>query len=148
MTTETTWLTTADGKVHFPVLKAFTFLMPLIHKRADGVERHMPNERRFEKGDHVLDPTKEVDQQVLAHPWISRDFADGAIEAPHLTRARLEREAADAKAQQERRAALLADAAASLARSTVTSESAAVSGAAVEDELNTPLNQPKKARVK
>lgn len=141
MTVETPWLKTTEGRVRFPVLKRFTFLAPIVHARGDGVHMITPRERHFDKGEHLLDPASEADAQVLAHPWIWRDFADGAVESPDRTCVRVEREAAEAKVQHERRQALLAEAAIALDRSIVQAKGTADAGADVEDELNTPLNQ-------
>jgi hypothetical protein len=141
---ETKWLTTAEGKIHFPVVKGFTFLMPVV--RNDGIQLITSRERRFEKGDHVLDPANPEDAQVLSHPWIARDLADGAVESPEVTRARLEQEAEQARIRKERTDALLAEAAVVLERSVRSAQGTADVGADVEDDLNTPLNQMRVGR--
>jgi phage terminase large subunit len=57
------------------------------------------SERRFIRGEHVLDPENPEDAAVLAHPWIRDTYADGAIENPQQAADRNAREAAEAERQ-------------------------------------------------
>lgn len=141
MANKTQWLTTADGKIRLTVLKQFDFNVPVKQVRNDGVDLITSNSRRFLKGTHLLDPQVPEDAAVLAHPWVHQYFADGHIENPNVTCERLERESAAAKAEDERRAQLQAEADQILDRSTVAAASQAISSEDMQAELNTPLNQ-------
>jgi hypothetical protein len=79
--------------VKINVLRPFTFTM-----RAVG---RMPVESHFPKGEH------EIDEEMAAHPFISKYFADGCIETPAQTQARVTApliEAADADENPQARA--------------------------------------------
>lgn len=92
-------MSVSEGPVTINVLRPFLFCTP------HGVRG--AHSRRFVKGEHVLDPTDPEDAAVLAHPWISRDFADGAIETPAQAVERRAREVAEAeRAQAAARAAV------------------------------------------
>ena len=92
--TETQWLRTADGLVRSLVVKAFQF-----NVRA-GVARG------FTVGEHLLDPNDPEDAAVLAHRSINTDFADGHIERPEATLARLQAAEAAAAERAARQAAV------------------------------------------
>lgn len=141
---EMKWLM-SKGRVRLPVLKAFTFNTP-VHIKGNGMQQILPDERRFVAGEHLLDPADPADAAVLAHPFICRDLADGYIEHPQVTSARLEQETRAAEERQRQREALLIEARASLDRATVTGESAHLAGEDIQDELDTPLNQPRRRR--
>jgi hypothetical protein len=101
---ETPWFRTAEGLVRLNVLKQFSFSFPAQHGR----------QRRFAKGEHLLDPQGAEDAAILAHPWIARDFADGHIESPQRTRDRLEADLAATDAVRKRQQLLLGETAAAL----------------------------------
>lgn len=61
-------------------------------------------QRRFGKGEHMLNPADPADAAFLAHPWIE-GFADGMIENPEQAAERLAREARE---QEQCRAAAAA----------------------------------------
>jgi hypothetical protein len=94
---DTPWFRTAEGRVRLFVLREFRFIFP--DQRA----------RRFDAGEHVLDPADADDAAVLAHPWVARDFADGHVEPPQRTLARLEAAATAAAADLQRQAATRAE---------------------------------------
>jgi hypothetical protein len=72
------WFRTEQGLVRLIVVKQFNFTF----------KRQPP--RRFAVGEHLLDPKKPEDAEILAHEWICEQFADGHIESPQKTRERLE----------------------------------------------------------
>jgi hypothetical protein len=138
--TKTPWLRAGDGRVRLIVLKMFYFL-----QKVGGTNSTTGRERKFEVKEHLLDPNNADDAAVLAHPWVHRDFCDGFIESPAATRARVEREAA---AEAERTAAaqrrieiLTREADAAFGHAVRHAQQQGAAGAAVADELNTPLNQ-------
>jgi hypothetical protein len=143
---ETTWLRTPDGRVRINVLKSFLFLHKEVLMTAEGVERISARAtRQFAPGEHLLDPKVPDDAEVLAHPWISEQFADGHIESPQKTRERLEAEAAVATAaaavKETNRERLLAEAEAAFAGVQRAAERAARRGDELRSDLDTPLNQ-------
>ena len=143
------WPRTPDGRVRLFVTKTFFF----VTKGANG----QAEQRRFEgppptlsgapplPAEHLLDPEDPRDAAFLAHPWICQDFADGCVESPHQTRARLATEEAEAAARARRLAALQRETAMYTSRNTAAllSQGAAQhqSGGNLQDELNRPLNQ-------
>lgn len=111
------------------VLKPFTFSRP------PGKAQKLPTEQKFEPGE------REIDNEMAAHPWIEKDFADGAIESPAQARARLE--AAKAGAEQAARDAEVAkaQAEATFARVSAAASQTASQNKETEKELNTPVNE-------
>lgn len=144
--TETSWVRTKEGLVRFPVLKPFTFLVPVHRHREGGLTSITSNERRFVVGEYLLNEENADDAVLLGHVWIHRDFADGCVENPNRTRERLTRESASAKAEDERRASLLKEAEKALGQAEVMAENQRQAGQDVEDDLNRPLNQPRQAK--
>jgi hypothetical protein len=145
-TATTQWLRTPEGRVRLPVLKPFNFIHRIETVRADGMSSILGRERKFSKGEHVLDESNVDDAEVLAHPWVSRDLADGAIESPERTAARLKAEEEKNAAEVKRREQLQAEADAALERAQVAAEKQGEAGANVQSDLDTPLNQPRGRR--
>lgn len=143
---KTQWILTEEGKVRLRVLRGFFFNTPINTSRPHGIDLIMPDVRRFDKGDHLLDPTNPADALVLDHTWIDQHFADGAVESPDVTRMRLQQEADAANVRRVQVEALQAEATAALARTTSASQSSTSSAEDIQDELNTPLNQPRRTR--
>lgn len=141
----TDWLKTPQGFTRLVVLRPFFFNIPQHRKGGPGgAETITGKQRHFTKGEHFLDPKENPeDAAVLDHRWINEDFADGSIERPDATRARLEAEVQAARAVQERHAQLQRDAEIALAREQVHAEASGQVGEDLESELNTPLNQPR-----
>jgi hypothetical protein len=144
---EAKWLTTEDGKVRLPVLRPFTFVIPVDHKRVDGTQLLTGRERKFAVGEALLDPVHNAeDALILAHPWVCDHFADGHIERPERTRERVAEEERRTKAEEARREALRKEAEAALARAEAAAENAGTAGDALQNELDTPINQPRGRR--
>ena len=141
-----TWLQSPEGFVRLQVLKPFLFIHRVVSERDDGMTLMNGRERRFTVGEHLLDPGNKDDAEVLNHPWVFRDMADGQIEHPDATRKRLAEEEVRNKAEEERRKRLREEAEAALARTEVAAENAGQAGRDVQGELDTPLNQPRGRR--
>lgn len=77
--------------VKITVLRPFTFT-----SRAVG---RMPIERHFPRGEH------EIDEEMAAHPFISKYFADGCIETPAQAKARATAITTESPAEEENPAA-------------------------------------------
>lgn len=112
------------------VTRPFTFSYPL--GRGEKVAR----EKLFPIGDH------EVDDEIAKHPWIARDFADGCIETPAQAQERAQAAAIVASKAQDDADYWKAHAEAAMRRA----ESLSLvqthgDAAALERELNTPINQ-------
>jgi hypothetical protein len=141
MTSEIPWPRSADGRVRLNVLKHFSFI------HMDGMTSQV-HQRKFEPGELVLDPEKPEDAVMLAHPWICEQFADGHIESPDQTRARLKAEEARHAEVRERQQALLREAEMLSGRMRAAMESQAraqgQAGDDLQSELDTPLNQPRR----
>jgi hypothetical protein len=133
------WFRAADGRARLFVLKPFYF-------QKEGVT--LPgNPRKFETGEHLLDPKDWRDAAVLAHPWICEQFADGDIESPAKTRARFEAVVARDEEREQRQRALLRETEMHNARMCAAMKSQhqaqGQTGADLQSELDTPLNQPR-----
>lgn len=133
----TPWLRTADGRIRLLVLRTFHF----VYKEAGSAQ---VRQRKFEPGEHLLDPEAPGNTELLAHPWIT-SYADGAIESPPETLARLQAEAAKASEVHERQQALLRETEVMTARTIAALGSQGrgqdQAGEDLQTELNTPLNQ-------
>ena len=135
--TATNWLRLADGRVRLLVIRPFSFVF---REQGSG----QIQQRKFTTGEYLLDPGVPENTQLLAHPWIN-DFADGAIESPAQTLARLEADEVKQAEGRERQEALLRE------TQMLTRRSIAALGAQgraqnqagddLYDELNRPLNE-------
>ncbi len=116
-------------------------LRPFVYSTKPSPGHKLPTERRFARGHHEI----ADDDPMLRDPWITKHFADGAIETPEAAaeRARLLVEKADADAAEARRVQASADAA--LARAGSANPATKVNYAEHERALNTPVNELKGA---
>lgn len=136
------WITDKDGRVRFFVLKPFKFNVPVKNTHTpEGINLTVPNTRSFVRGEYFLNPDDESDAAVLGHHWIYNDLADGAVEHPDKTLARLQAEADAAVIQAQQRQELLTNAKIALQRTQAQAAKTSKSGRAQTDELDTPLNQ-------
>jgi hypothetical protein len=69
------------------VLKPFVFSRPATEGRSA-----FPRHQSFAPGNDGKGRDYEIDDAMAKHPWIAEDFADGAIERPEDTQARLIKE--------------------------------------------------------
>lgn len=111
------------------VLRPFVFSTP-----AKQGSNGPGDEKMFTVGEH------EVSDDFLAHPWIRDTYAEGKIEAPHQTRARVEKELADAQQAVAESQAATAAAEASFARLKAAEPGVTASAEEIQEELNTPVN--------
>lgn len=123
------------------VLKPFVFTFPPKSRREKLATelKVVPNRDPVTK-DWV--PTeRELPDEVAEHEWVSQQFADGAIERPEKTQARME--AAAEKHKEEAAAAqkIIEQAQAALARMTKTAEATQVREEDLTRELETPVSQ-------
>jgi type II secretory pathway pseudopilin PulG len=87
-------------------------------------------------------PTEvEIPDEMAAHPWITRDFADNAIESPARTKARHEKIAAESEKAKAEAARAIREAEDAMRRATGAAQTLAQQDAKVVDDLNTPINQ-------
>ena len=128
------WLRTADGRVRLLVLRAFSFVY---REKGSGQVR----QRKFEPGEHLLDPEAPGNTELLAHPWINT-YADGAIESPQETVARLRAEAERAAEVNERQQALLRETEVMTRRSLAALGSQGVAQDQAGNDLYTELHRP------
>jgi hypothetical protein len=84
---------------------------------------------------------REVPDEVAADPWITKYFADGCIEKPEQTAARLQK--TNAQKQQEIDAAqrIIDQAEAAFKRATATADTTQVRNEDLDQALNTPVNE-------
>jgi len=143
--TETQWLRTQEGLVRLIILKQFNFIHKVEHPGINGATWTAGKHRKFEVREHFLDPDDREDAEVLTHPWICEQFADGCVESPEQTRARVQvearQEAERSAAAQKRFEAVQREADLALQATIRAAQSEA---AAIEDSqsaLNTPLNK-------
>jgi hypothetical protein len=107
------------------VLKPFMFSSPA------QPGQKLTTERFFGPGEH------EVDDDFLLHPWIRDTNAEGRIESPAQTKARIEKQVADAKAATIEADIATANANAAFARIKAAEPGAKASAKEIEAELNT-----------
>ena len=118
-------------------MQTINVLRPFVFSRMIG-ESKRAQEIKFTPGLH------EVDDDVAAHPYISKLFADGRIESPAETKERLEKAAA-IKSESDAKAAVQADRAAkAYARIVAVASDGKESAQEVERALNTPVGQLKR----
>jgi len=143
--TNTQWLRTPEGLVRLVVLRQFNFIYKVEHRGAGGIITTAGRHRKFEVREHFLNPADREDAEVLNHPWICEQFADGCIEPPEQTRARVQVEAqqeAERSAASQRRFEEVQREADRAFENTVRAvNSQAAAGADLQRELNTPINQ-------
>jgi hypothetical protein len=97
----------------------------------------LAREKLFSVGAH------EVDDDIYNHPYIRDHFADGKIERPEVTQARLAAQLAKVEADNKEAAIVTAKANAAFARLKAAQPEAKASAADIERELNTPVSQLK-----
>lgn len=132
---------------HVIVLRPFVFTYPAKDKRQKlATELKITPDRDPITKDWA--PTeRELSDEIADHPWIREHHADGCIEHPEKTKARMDEVAEKRAAETKAAAKIIADAEAALAR--------AGRGAAavkpilegdLERELDTPVNELQAAR--
>lgn len=136
------WIKTEQGLVRFVVLKAFFLNFARVNRLSDGTERITSDTRHFLRGTTLLDPNDPRDAAVINHSWIAETFADGHVERPEQTRARLEVEVRNAEVQTAHHAQILRDAKASLDREVAAAQGRALHTRALDADLNRPLTPP------
>lgn len=120
------------------VLRKFRFQYPLVTRG----EMIAPGEERwFEKGDNLLDPEDPRDAFVLNHTWIRDHLADGKIEHPKDTMARLAALAENAKHKAAATRAAIQQAENALLQHASVTHKNEVAADAFLREMNTPINQ-------
>jgi hypothetical protein len=123
------------------VVKPFVYTLPPKHKREKLATevKIVPNKDPVTK---EWAPTElEIDDEMASHPWIKDDFADGCIERPEVTKARID--ALDEKHKKEVQEAqvVIKQAEAALARAGSRTKTDAEHKSDLERDLNTPVNQ-------
>lgn len=131
------------------VLRPFVFSSPVVPGARNKIAKELkitPDRDPVSK-DWV--PTEvELPDDVAAHEWISEQFADGCIEHPDKTKARIAAVAAKQAQEVEANQRIIQQAEAAMARSSGATEVKAVREEDVEKELNTPVHELKPAQGK
>lgn len=123
------------------VLRPFVFTFPPKSKAQKLVTEYPVTPRQDPTTKVWIPTTIELPDEIAAHPWIAEQFADGRIERPEHTAARL-KAANDIKAKEaEEHKRILAQAEAALARTAAVTARVAASDEEVNKELDTPLDQ-------
>jgi hypothetical protein len=128
------------------VVKPFVYTLPPRHKR-----EKLATEVKFTPTrDPVTKdwaPTEiEIDDEMANHDWIKRDFADGCIERPEVTKARIAALEEKHKKDVEEAQVVIKQAEAALARAGSRTKTDAEHKSDLERDLNTPINQLKSDR--
>lgn len=125
--------------------KTVTLLKPFHFSRPPVPGTKLPTELKFypnrdPKTKEWIPTEVDLDDDVANHEWVQSSFADGAIERPEVTKARLEAAHAKQKIENENNAAELARAEQALKRATGAHETQQRTEAKVAKELETPVN--------
>lgn len=111
-------------------------LRPFVYSSQPSPGHKLPRERHFKKGHIEISD----DDPMLADPWITKHFADGAIETPQAARARADAAAQDAERATQEAQRATASAEQALARAG-TSHVSRVNETQLQKDLNTPTNE-------
>lgn len=112
------------------VVKPFVFSYPL------------ESDKKIHREKHLAAGEQEIDDEMAAHPWIEKHFADGCIETPAaaLARTQAAKVAADKATEDNQR--ILAEAQAAFDRAVTQSRAVMTpSDVALHKALNTPINE-------
>jgi len=124
------------------LLRPFTFSYP-----STGGENHrLPREQKFaplrdKETGGWLPTEQELPDEVAEHSFISEHFADGCIERPEVTKARIEAAQAKVTKEKEDNARELKKAEDALKRASGSHAVHKITEAKVEQQLNTPVNE-------
>jgi hypothetical protein len=108
---------------------------PFVFSRPAKAGEKLPQEVRFRPGE------QDIPDDIAAHPWIAKHFADGCIERPEQAKQRAADARAKAKKQREDADRALAQAEQAFARSQGNAAVVQAGAKATDKELNTPVNQ-------
>lgn len=126
--------------------KKVTLLRPFVFSTPPVGEQRVPREQKFfpNKDAHSgawLPTEVELPDEVAQHDFIKVHFADGCIERPEVTAARVQAEQAARKKKDEDDALQLQKAQDALRRASGAHEVHQVNEKDVERQLNTPVNK-------
>lgn len=116
-------------------------LRPFVYSTKPAPGHKLPTERHFSRGHHEI---AEGDP-MLSDPWVTKHFADGAIETPAAAAERAKKLAAKAATDAEEGLRAQASADAAFARAGASNPAAKVNYEEHQKALNTPVNQLKGA---
>jgi hypothetical protein len=110
------------------VLKPFVYSPPAVAGARTTAEKF------FAPGDH------EISQEMADHPWIKSTHAEGRIESPEQTQARVKRQMEDAKEANRLAQEATQKAEATFSRLKASEPEVKATEAEIQAELNTPVN--------
>jgi hypothetical protein len=123
------------------VVKPFVYTLPARHKR-EKLATSVPFTPNRDPVTKEWAPTEiEIDDEMASHEWIKRDFADGCIERPEVTQARIDALEEKRKKELDEAQVVIKQAEAALARAGSRTKTDGEHKADLDRDLNTPINQ-------
>lgn len=130
--------------------KVVTLLKPFVYSKPARPGSRLPTETHFHprKGENQtwLPTEVEIPDEIHADPWVSEDFADGAIESPEVAERRKAAVAAKVAKDAEANERIRKQAEQAMNRARGNAGVRKVNKEQLEKDLNTPVNELGAAR--